>query len=136
MSSRLKGKVCVIAATGGSMGRASALVFAREGAKVVGCDLNVETAEATIELVHGAGGEMISMHPCHLTDPADCQSLVDLALGSFGRSDNRHAVRARLLGGAALGIEADDDVVAAVTQVLRLRVSLRPVAENCDGFAL
>jgi NAD(P)-dependent dehydrogenase (short-subunit alcohol dehydrogenase family) len=87
MSPRLDGKVCVLTGTGGSMGRASALVFAREGAKVVGCDLNVETAEATIELVHGAGGEMISMHPCHLTDPADCQALVDLALGGFGRID-------------------------------------------------
>jgi NAD(P)-dependent dehydrogenase (short-subunit alcohol dehydrogenase family) len=69
------------------MGRASALVFAREGAKVVGCDLNVDTAEATVELVRGAGGDMISKHPCRLTDPADCQELVDLALGSFGRID-------------------------------------------------
>src|SRR3984893_9469271 len=58
------------------------------------------------------------------------------ALGGFLWSDNRHAVRARLLGRAALGIEADDYVVAAVTQVLRLRVSLRAVSENGDGFAL
>src|SRR5258708_22793732 len=58
------------------------------------------------------------------------------ALGGFGWSDNRHAVPARLLGGAALGIEPDDDVVSAVAQVLGLRVALRPVPENCDGFAL
>ena len=87
MSSRLDGKVCVITGTGGSMGRASALAFAREGASVVGCDLSVDAAQATVELVHGTEKEMVSMHPCHLTDPADCQALVELALGTFGRVD-------------------------------------------------
>jgi NAD(P)-dependent dehydrogenase (short-subunit alcohol dehydrogenase family) len=53
MSPRLEGKACVIMGAGGSMGRASALVFARKGAKVVGCDLNVDTAEATAEPVRG-----------------------------------------------------------------------------------
>jgi NAD(P)-dependent dehydrogenase (short-subunit alcohol dehydrogenase family) len=38
MSSRLQGRVCVTTGTGGSMGRGSALAFAREGALVVGCD--------------------------------------------------------------------------------------------------
>jgi NAD(P)-dependent dehydrogenase (short-subunit alcohol dehydrogenase family) len=87
MSSRLEEKVCVITGTGGSMGRASALAFAREGASVVGCDLSVDAAQATVELVRDAGGEMVSMHPSHLTDPADCQALVELALGTFGRVD-------------------------------------------------
>src|ERR1700682_3874025 len=87
MSSRLEGKVCVITGTGGSMGRASALAFAREGASVVGCDLSVDAAQAPVELVHGTGKEMVSMHSCHLTDPADCQALVELALGTFGRVD-------------------------------------------------
>jgi NAD(P)-dependent dehydrogenase (short-subunit alcohol dehydrogenase family) len=69
------------------MGRATALAFAREGALVVGCGLTVEPAEATLEMVHEAGGEMVSMHPCDLTDPADCATLVDLAVGTFGRID-------------------------------------------------
>ena len=42
---RLEGKVCIITGTGGSMGRAAALTFAREGALVVGCDVAVEPAE-------------------------------------------------------------------------------------------
>ncbi len=46
MPGRLTGKVCVITGTGGSMGRAAAMAFAREGASVVGCDLNVDAAEA------------------------------------------------------------------------------------------
>ena len=41
MGGRLSGKVCVITGTGGAMGRASALTFAREGASVVGCDVAV-----------------------------------------------------------------------------------------------
>jgi NAD(P)-dependent dehydrogenase (short-subunit alcohol dehydrogenase family) len=87
MSGRLEGKVCVITGTGGSMGRAAAVAFAREGASVVGCDVTVEPAEATLESVRGGGGEMISMQPCHLGEPADCQALIDLALSTYGRVD-------------------------------------------------
>jgi NAD(P)-dependent dehydrogenase (short-subunit alcohol dehydrogenase family) len=87
MSGRLAGKVCVITGTGGSMGRATALTFAREGASIVGCDVTVEPAEATVEMVRGAGGQMVSMQPCHLAAPADCRALVELALSTFGRVD-------------------------------------------------
>jgi hypothetical protein len=68
------------------MGRASALVFAREGAPVVGCHLGVGAAQATVELVRGAGGEMVSKQLRHLTEPGDYQALVDLALGSSAGS--------------------------------------------------
>jgi len=69
------------------MGRATALTFAREGALVVGCDVAVEPAEETVELVRAAGAEMVSMQPCRLTDPAECAALVDLAMQTFGRID-------------------------------------------------
>src|ERR1700722_4929269 len=87
MAGRLAGKGCVITGTGGSMGHAAAVAFAREGASVVGCDVAVEPAESTVETVREAGGEMVSMHPCHLTEPADCRTLVELALSTFGRID-------------------------------------------------
>jgi len=87
MVGRLAGKVCVITGTGGSMGRAAALIFAREGASVVGCDVTVEPAEATVKLVHAAGGEMVSLQPCRLGDPAECARLVELAVGEYGRID-------------------------------------------------
>ncbi|MGB2668793.1 MAG: SDR family NAD(P)-dependent oxidoreductase [Candidatus Acidiferrum sp.] len=87
MSGRLSGKVCVITGTGGSVGRAAALVFAREGASVVGCDVNVAAAEATVEMVRAQGGTMISLQPCHLTEPSECQALVDLAVHEYGRID-------------------------------------------------
>jgi NAD(P)-dependent dehydrogenase (short-subunit alcohol dehydrogenase family) len=87
MAGRLEGKVCVITGTGGSMGRATALTFAREGASVVGCDVIAEPAEETVEMVHAAGGQMVSLHPSRISDPAECARLVDLAVSEFGRID-------------------------------------------------
>jgi len=87
MSSRLSGKVCVITGTGGSIGREAARTFAREGALVVGCDLTVDAAQTTVDMVRAAEGTMVSLQPCHLTKPADCQALVDFAVGTFGRID-------------------------------------------------
>ena len=87
MPGRLNGKVCVITGTGGSMGRAAAVTFAREGASVVGCDISVADAQATVDAVRGAGGNMISKQPCRLDDPLECQALVELALSTHGRVD-------------------------------------------------
>ena len=87
MSGRLADKIAVITGTGGSMGRATALAFAREGASIVGCDVSVDAAEATVEMVKAAGGQMVSMQPCRLSDPADCAALVDRAVTAFGRID-------------------------------------------------
>jgi NAD(P)-dependent dehydrogenase (short-subunit alcohol dehydrogenase family) len=87
MAGRLDGKACIVTGTGGSMGRATALRFAREGALLVGCDVAVEPAEETLELVKAAGGEMVSLQPCILSDPAECARLVDLAVSEFGRVD-------------------------------------------------
>jgi NAD(P)-dependent dehydrogenase (short-subunit alcohol dehydrogenase family) len=87
MAGRLSGKVCIITGTGGSMGRETALVFAREGASIVGCDLNVDAAEATVELVQREGGAMVSLQPCQLSRPAECQALVQFAVRAYGRID-------------------------------------------------
>ncbi|HLX20262.1 MAG TPA: SDR family oxidoreductase [Gaiellaceae bacterium] len=112
MAGRLAGKVCVVTGSGGSMGRATALLFAREGASVVGCDVVVDPAEETVELVHTAGGEMVSMQPCRLSDPADCAALVDLAVRTYGRID----VLFNLAGRSHFGLVedvTDDDWDAA-----------------------
>ena len=87
MSGRLSDKVCIVTGSGGSMGRATALTFAREGGLVVGCDVATESAEETLETVRAAGGRMVSMQPCRLSDPADCAELVELAVHEFGRID-------------------------------------------------
>jgi NAD(P)-dependent dehydrogenase (short-subunit alcohol dehydrogenase family) len=69
------------------MGRATAVAFAREGALVVGCDVIAEPAEQTVEIVRAAGGQMVSLHPSRVSDPAECARLVDLAVSEFGRVD-------------------------------------------------
>jgi NAD(P)-dependent dehydrogenase (short-subunit alcohol dehydrogenase family) len=69
------------------MGREAARAFAREGASVVGCDLTVDAAQATVALVRAAGGTMASLQPCQLTKPTDCQALIDFAVRTFGRID-------------------------------------------------
>lgn len=84
---RLSGKVSVITGTGGSMGREAAELFAAEGAKVVGCDVNEAAAEACVEAVRAAGGEMVSLHPCDLTNVEDCRRLADLAVTTYGGID-------------------------------------------------
>ena len=51
-------KVVLITGTGGGLGRVAAQTFAREGAKVVGCDIKVDANNETVELILRAGGEM------------------------------------------------------------------------------
>jgi NAD(P)-dependent dehydrogenase (short-subunit alcohol dehydrogenase family) len=87
MPGRLSDRVCIVTGTGGSMGRATALTFAREGGLLVGCDVAVEPAQETVELVEAAGGEMVSLQPCVVSDPADCARLIELAVSRFGRID-------------------------------------------------
>ena len=95
VAGRLAGKVCVITGTGGSMGRAAALAFARAGASVVGCDVTVEPAAATVDMVRAAGGQMVSLHPSRISDPAECARLVELAVSEFGRIDVLYNLAAR-----------------------------------------
>ena len=77
----------MITGTGGGIGREAALTFAHEGAWVVGCGLRVDDAEATVEVVRAAGGTMVSLQPCNLSEPAQCQALVDFAVRTFDRID-------------------------------------------------
>ena len=58
------------------------------------------------------------------------------ALGGLIGGDDDHAVGLGLLRALAVGIEADDDFVSAVAEILGLGVSLAAVAEDGDGFAL
>src|SRR5258708_20818224 len=85
-SLRLSGKVCVITGTGGSIGRAAAVAFAREAASVVGCDVSVAAAEATADVVRAQGGTMTSLQPRHLTEPSECQAPAASALRPHGRT--------------------------------------------------
>ena len=86
-SKRLEGKVALITGTGGGQGEAAAIRFAREGALVVGCDLNEEGNRATVATVEAAGGTMTGMAPVDLGDPEQARAWVEEAAAVHGRID-------------------------------------------------
>ncbi|MGH3068785.1 MAG: SDR family NAD(P)-dependent oxidoreductase [Streptosporangiaceae bacterium] len=73
---RLGGKVALITGTAGGIGRATAQTLAREGAAVVGCDLDRTGSDETVRLVRGAGGEMTAMAPADLASEAGANAWV------------------------------------------------------------
>ena len=87
MSARLQGKVALITGTAGGQGRAAALLFAQEGATVVGCDVKVEESDETVALVRAAGGVMASSHPVDLGDPDQTRAWIDDAAREHGGFD-------------------------------------------------
>ena len=87
MAGRLRNKVCIITGTGSGMGRAAAKLFAAEGAQVVGCDINPQSAQQTLDEVKKAGGEMVSLQPCDMTKKENVDKLMKLAADTFGGID-------------------------------------------------
>lgn len=87
---RLAGKVALITGTAAGQGRAAALLFAREGAFVVGCDRNEAGAAETVALVTAEGGEMMSTHPVDLGEEDAVRAWVDRAAAAYGRIDVLH----------------------------------------------
>ncbi|HEX4443978.1 MAG TPA: SDR family oxidoreductase [Galbitalea sp.] len=84
---RLDDKIALITGIGGGMGRTAALTFAREGARIVGCDLFDEGAAETVRLVREAGGLIESFAPVNLANAAEAASWVRNALAAFGGAD-------------------------------------------------
>lgn len=84
---RLQGRVALITGIGGGMGRAAALRFAAEGARVVGCDLDEAGSDETVRLVREAGGEIVSFAPVQLSDATDAARWVDAAADAYGGID-------------------------------------------------
>jgi meso-butanediol dehydrogenase/(S,S)-butanediol dehydrogenase/diacetyl reductase len=84
---RLAGKVTLISGIGGNIGRVAARLFASEGALVVGCDLDSDTASETMELVRSDGYVMDSQAPLDLTDPAGVSRWISGAVNDHGRVD-------------------------------------------------
>ena len=99
---RLANKVALVTGTGGGMGRAAAILFAQEGARVVGCDINPETSDQTVKLARDAGGEMTAMAPVDLGDPDAAADWVNDAAATYGGIDilynNASAIRMAPIG--------------------------------------
>lgn len=80
---RLENKVALITGASGGIGAATALLFAREGAKVVVVDINDEAGEATVQKIKGDGGEAVFFH-ADVSKAADCESMIQYAEEQFG----------------------------------------------------
>jgi len=97
MSGRLQDKITLVTGIGGGIGRAAALLFAAEGATVVGCDLNAAGAEETVALARDAGAGIDATTGLDLGDPDATRAWVDGAAARHGGIDvlfnNASAIR-------------------------------------------
>ncbi|MDB5885450.1 MAG: short chain dehydrogenase family protein [Polaromonas sp.] len=84
---RFTGKVALISGTGGGQGRVAALRFAREGAKVFGCDLNAALQQETLAMLKAEGLEMAGDGSIDLGDPLQARAWVDAAVAQYGQVD-------------------------------------------------
>lgn len=91
MGTRLAGKVAIVTGAGSRAegignGRAAAILFAREGAKVLLVDQHREAAAATQAMIAAEGGEAV-VFVADVTRSEDCRALVDDAVRRWGRLD-------------------------------------------------
>lgn len=86
MPGRLDGKVAFITGTAGGQGYAAAELFALEGAKVVGCDVNGERGEQACDRVRAAGGDMVFKR-VDLADGDEVAAWFEFGTGSYGGCD-------------------------------------------------
>jgi NAD(P)-dependent dehydrogenase (short-subunit alcohol dehydrogenase family) len=122
---RLENKVAVITGAGSGIGRESALLFAREGARVVVADVNDEAGRAVVEELRAAGGEAVYVH-ADVSKGADAEGMVRAAEESFGRLDV-------LFNNAGISHARDDDAVATEEEVwdLTMNINLKGVFLGC-----
>src|SRR3954469_908657 len=91
MAGRLKGKVAIVTGAGSSgavtgNGKATAILFAREGASVLCADLAEDRARETVEAIQKEGGAASSFR-ADVSKAADCKAMVEAAVQRYGRLD-------------------------------------------------
>ena len=82
----LTNKVGLVTGAGSGIGRAIALVWAREGAKILVSDINQKQGEETAEMVRNMGCQAVFV-AADVGKPEDCKKTVDLCVEHFGRLD-------------------------------------------------
>ena len=108
MRKRLKDKVAIVTGAGSvgpgwGNGKATAVLFAREGARIAAVDINVEAARETAEIIESEGGASIPIQT-DVSDTAEVAEMVSQCLAAFGRIDVLHNnVGIAELGGAGGG---------------------------------
>ena len=114
---RLQGKRTIVTGAGSGIGRASALLFAREGASVLAVDRSADALAQTVKLVGEAGGQAIAM-TADAGDEAAVQAMVERAFGELGGLDAMFA-NAGISGG---DVPLAEQSVALWQEVLRVNL--------------
>jgi len=83
---RLTGKVSIITGAGQGIGRATALKFAAEGARVAVCDINLDSVNETVLEIEASGGEAAAFR-IDVTDKESITKMVEGVMAKWGRVD-------------------------------------------------
>jgi NAD(P)-dependent dehydrogenase (short-subunit alcohol dehydrogenase family) len=111
---RLNNKVAIVTGGGVGMGRTVAMLFAREGAKVVVADWVAETAEETVKDIKKAGGEAAFVKT-DVSKAEDIKKMIKVAVDTYGKLDVLYNNAAICIGGPLIeGNEADFDKMIGI----------------------
>jgi 3-oxoacyl-[acyl-carrier protein] reductase len=105
LSRSIEGKVAIVTGAASGMGRATAFLFADEGARVAVIDLGAERVRAVVDEITAAGGDARGW-VCDVGDPAEVQRMVSEVAEHFGGIDI-------LVNNAGIGVVAGADAVEA-----------------------
>ncbi|WP_419838903.1 glucose 1-dehydrogenase [Candidatus Poriferisodalis sp.] len=121
---RLQGKVALITGTGSGIGRATALRFAAEGARIVAVDIAASNDDTVAE-VRAAGGEAIAVR-------ADVSAESDIA-AAFGRAEDEYGGLDVAFNNAGIMLDDDTDAVATTDETLKrtFEVNVKGVLYGC-----
>ncbi len=110
-------------------GKAAAVAYAREGARVVAIDLSLEAAEETAHIIESEGGSAIAV-ACDVLDLTSVEAAVATSIETFGRLDILH----NNVGAVAYGgpVELDEEAFAAIS----ISMSVRSIAPRSRDPAL
>jgi NAD(P)-dependent dehydrogenase (short-subunit alcohol dehydrogenase family) len=104
---RLVGRIGLVTGAGGSIGRASAVRLAREGASVAVADLRLASAQETVAILEAEGHTGLAVE-CDVRDEASVNSMVAAVIERFGRIDLLHNNAGVLIPGTALTQRLED----------------------------
>lgn len=83
---KLSNKVAIITGAGSGIGRASAILFSQEGARICVADIDKEGGQQTVDLIRRKGSDAIFVH-ADITKASDAERMVKVTLDQYGKLD-------------------------------------------------